>query len=198
MTYVHHSAIHAKDVDASLRFYRDGLGLQVLMDQEFDGDWRALFDVPADRLRSVFLGGPTAPDAGIVELVAFDGARADEPDARQSEARVAGFFLLSFFVDVDDTLARLGELGFDAPVSRIRVRGPEGDVEMATVRDPDGVLVELVGARSSREALGLGTARYQIPDPASRDTLLRAARTAQDLARTTYSYEPRSASSAVD
>jgi catechol 2,3-dioxygenase-like lactoylglutathione lyase family enzyme len=157
VTHVHHSAIHAKDVDASLRFYRDGLGLQVLMDHEFDGDWRALFDAPADRLRSVFLGNPATPDAGIVELVAFDCAGADDPDASLSEARRAGFFLLSFFVDVDETLGRLGELGFDAPVSRIRVPGPEGDVEMATVRDPDGVLVELVGARRSRETLGLGT-----------------------------------------
>ena len=28
---------------------------------------------------------------------------------------------------------------------RIRIPGPGGDVEMATVHDPDGVLVELVG-----------------------------------------------------
>jgi glyoxylase I family protein len=145
VTHVHHSAIHARDVDASLRFYRDGLGLRVLMDHEFDGDWGTLFGAPADRLRSVFLGDPSAPDAGIVELVAFDGAGADDADANATEARRAGFFLLSFFVDVDDTLARLTELGFDGPASRIRVPGPEGDVEMATVRDPDGVLVELVG-----------------------------------------------------
>jgi catechol 2,3-dioxygenase-like lactoylglutathione lyase family enzyme len=146
VTHVHHSAIHVRDVDASMRFYRDGLGLRVLMDHEFDGDWRTLFGAPADRLRSVFLGNPAAPDAGIVELVAFDRAGSAEADARVPEARRAGFFLLSFFADVDDTLARLTELGFDGPASRIRVPGPEGDVEMATVRDPDGVLVELVGA----------------------------------------------------
>jgi catechol 2,3-dioxygenase-like lactoylglutathione lyase family enzyme len=150
VTHVHHSAIHARDVDASLRFYRDGLGLRVLMDHEFDGDWRTLFGAPADRLRSVFLGDPAAPDAGIVELVAFDGAGAADADVNRPEARRAGFFLLSFFVDVDDTLARLTKLGFDAPAGRIRVPGPEGDVEMATVRDPDGVLVELVGAGVSR------------------------------------------------
>ena len=148
MTHVHHSAVHASDVEASLRFYRDGLGLRVLMDHEFDGDWRTLFGAPADRLRSVFLGDPAAPDAGIVELVAFDDARAlsADADANLPEARRAGFFLLSFFVDVDDTLTRLTDLGFDGAASRIRVPGPEGDVEMATVRDPDGVLVELVGA----------------------------------------------------
>jgi catechol 2,3-dioxygenase-like lactoylglutathione lyase family enzyme len=146
VTHVHHSAIHARDVDASLRFYRDGLGLQVLMDHEFDGDWRTLFEAPANRLRSVFLGDPAAPDAGIVELVVFGGT--GDPESRPAGPPAAGFFLLSFFVDVDDSLARLSALGFDAPASRIRVSGPEGDVDMCTVRDPDGVLVELIGAAS--------------------------------------------------
>jgi catechol 2,3-dioxygenase-like lactoylglutathione lyase family enzyme len=144
--HVHHSAIHAHDIGASLRFYRDGVGLEVLMDHGFDGDWRTLFDAPADRLRSVFLGDPSAPDAGIVELVAFDGVSGTVSETDQSESPSVGFFLLSFFVEVEDTLDRLADLGFDGAVRRIRVPGPEGDVEMATVRDPDGVLVELVGA----------------------------------------------------
>jgi glyoxylase I family protein len=146
VTHVHHSAIHVHDVDASVRFYRDGLGLRLLMDHEFDGDWRTLFDAPTDRLRSVFLGNPAATDSGIVELVAFDGDGAADRDTNVSVPPSPGFFLLSFFVDVDATVARLASLGFDAPASRIRVPGPTGEVEMATVRDPDGVLVELVGA----------------------------------------------------
>ncbi len=148
MTLVHHSAVYARDAEASLRFYRDGLGLQVLMDHEFDGDWRTLFDAPGDRLRSVFLGDPDSPDAGIVELVTFADAR-DDGDAPLQAPPRPGFFLLSFFVDVDDTLERLATLGFDAPPRRIRVPGPAAGVEMATVRDPDGLLVELVGMEGS-------------------------------------------------
>jgi catechol 2,3-dioxygenase-like lactoylglutathione lyase family enzyme len=144
VAHVHHSAVYARDVDASLRFYRDGLRLQVLMDHEFDGDWRTLFEAPADRLRSIFLGDPSSPDAGIVELVTFDGAGGDPPSPARPPR--PGFFLLSFFVDVDATLARLADAGFDVPARRIRVPGPNGDVDMATVRDPDGVLVELIGA----------------------------------------------------
>ena len=145
MAHVHHSAVVAHDVDASLRFYRDGLGLAVLMDHQFHGDWRTLFDAPADHLRSVFLGDPESPDAGIVELVTF-GAGGDGGDAPAPAPPRRGFFLLSFFVDVAATLARLDALGFDQPTRRIRVPGPAGDVDMVTVRDPDGVLVELVGA----------------------------------------------------
>jgi catechol 2,3-dioxygenase-like lactoylglutathione lyase family enzyme len=149
MAHVHHSAVYARDVDASLRFYRDGLGLRVLMDHEFDGDWRTLFDAPGDRLRSVFLGDPDSPDAGIVELVTFvgDGTGADVAAAAAVPPR-PGFFLLSFFVDLDATLKRLAAAGLDGPTRRIQVPAPGGDVEMATVRDPDGVLVELVGIGS--------------------------------------------------
>jgi catechol 2,3-dioxygenase-like lactoylglutathione lyase family enzyme len=149
VAHVHHSALYARDIDASLAFYRDGVGLQVLMDHEFDGDWRTLFDAPGNRLRSVFLGDPDSPDAGIVELVTFVGDPAGDADAEPSPAPPEpGFFLLSFFVDVPDTLARLDTLGLDAGARRIRVPGPGGDVDMATVRDPDGVLVELIGIGS--------------------------------------------------
>jgi catechol 2,3-dioxygenase-like lactoylglutathione lyase family enzyme len=149
VAHVHHSAVCTRDVDASLRFYRDGLGLRVLMDHEFDGDWRTLFDAPGDRLRSVFLGDPDTPDAGIVELVAFAEDVTGDAGARPSPAPPGpGFFLLSFFVDVPDTLARLETLGLHGGARRIRIPGPSGDVEMATVRDPDGVLVELIGIGS--------------------------------------------------
>ena len=149
MARVHHSAVYARDVDASLRFYRDGLGLQVLMDHEFDGDWRTLFDAPGERLRSVFLGDPDSPDAGIVELVAFSrDPTGDDGDAPRPAPPRPGFFLLSFFVDVDATLSRLASVGLDGPARRIQVPAPGGQVEMATVRDPDGVLVELVGIGS--------------------------------------------------
>lgn len=143
---VHHSAICARDVDASLRFWRDGIGLSVLMDQSFDGDWPTLFAARSTRLRSIFLGDAERPDAGVVELVAFD-AGAD--DGQPPLAPAEGFFLLSLYVDVEATLARLRAAGFatdDASVRRIEVPSPGGPVAMATVRDPDGVLVELVGA----------------------------------------------------
>ena len=150
MALVHHSAVYTRDVDASLRFYRDGLGLQVLMDHEFDGDWPTLFDAPGNRLRSVFLGDPDTPDAGIVELVAFaKDVTGDAGSGASPAPPEPGFFLLSFFVDVSDTLARLDTLGLDAGARRIRVPGLGGDVEMATVRDPDGVLVELVGTATT-------------------------------------------------
>lgn len=115
-----------------------------MMDSEFDGDWPALFGAKVSRLNSVFLGDPTNPDSGIVELVSFAGMP-DGP-AASSEPTV-GFFLLSLYVgDVDVVLARLFDLGLGGEPTRIALPAPDGvSVAMATVRDPDGVLIELIG-----------------------------------------------------
>ncbi|MGC2653496.1 MAG: VOC family protein [Mycobacterium sp.] len=143
MIGIHHTAIVTSDVQRALNFWRDGLGLSVIFDYVFQGDWPTLFDAESDDLRSVFLGDPQAPDAGIVELVVFDGAGAAP---RQVAGPAAGFFLVSLNRDVDPTLTRLAGLGFTDGVRRIVVPAPKGkQVEMAVVTAPDGVRVELIG-----------------------------------------------------
>jgi glyoxylase I family protein len=104
---VHHAAICTADVDRSLRFWRDGLGFTELFDHTFSGDWPELFGAGSDRLRSIFLGDPHAPDTGIVELVVFEGAGDASP---QASGPRHGFFLLSFQRDVDATLSGLAAL----------------------------------------------------------------------------------------
>jgi catechol 2,3-dioxygenase-like lactoylglutathione lyase family enzyme len=137
---VHHSAVVCSDVELSLQFYRDGLGMDVLMDEVFEGDWPTLFAARSTRLRSIFLGSAGDESAGIVELVVFDDA---EP-ARDDRPPAYGFFLLSLYVDVSATLDRLAAFGVQ-PEGRTAMSTPGGEVLMATVRDPDGVLVELIG-----------------------------------------------------
>jgi len=137
--------IGVEDLERSVRFYRDGLGLALLWEKEFEGDWPTLFGAPEPKLHSAFLGDPGAPDAGIVELVEFVGGMDD--GTPQGPRPQLGFFLLSFYVDVDTTLARLAELGLGGEPRRIAVTGmSEQHVPMATVRDPDGVIIELIGA----------------------------------------------------
>ncbi|MDT5350214.1 MAG: lactoylglutathione lyase [Mycobacterium sp.] len=143
MLGVHHSAICTSDVQRSLRFWRDGLGLAELFDHHFTGDWPELFGSQTDRLRSVFLGDPQTPDSGIVELVELPGADEALPVAGKPRH---GFFLLSLQRDVDQTLTALATLGFADGVRRITVPAPGGKtVPMAVITAPDGVLVELIG-----------------------------------------------------
>jgi catechol 2,3-dioxygenase-like lactoylglutathione lyase family enzyme len=143
MLGVHHTAICTADVDLSMRFWRDGLGLTELFDHTFTGDWPELFGANTDRLRSVFLGDPQTPDSGIVELVVFEGADdAPDPPGRPRH----GFFLLSLQREVDETLSALEALGFVDGVRRITMPAPAGKtVPMAVITAPDGVLVELIG-----------------------------------------------------
>jgi catechol 2,3-dioxygenase-like lactoylglutathione lyase family enzyme len=139
---IHHTAIVTADVEHSMQFWCDGLGFTRLFDHTFTGDWPTLFGAMTDRLRSVFLGDPTAPDTGIVELVQFEDAIAGPP----SSAPAFGFFLLSLQRDVDVTLAGLAALGFNDGVRRIEMPAPGGKVVvMAVVTAPDGVRVELIG-----------------------------------------------------
>jgi catechol 2,3-dioxygenase-like lactoylglutathione lyase family enzyme len=144
---VHHAAIVTSDLDRSLRFWRDGMGLTQMLDFEFKGDWATLFDADTDVLRSVFLGDPERPDSGIVELVCFDGV--DAVNTQSGKGPRPGFFLLSLERDVEPTLAALAELGFTEGVRRISMPAPKGTtVAMAVITAPDGVRVELIGPPS--------------------------------------------------
>jgi catechol 2,3-dioxygenase-like lactoylglutathione lyase family enzyme len=142
---IHHSAICVRDLEASLRFWRDGLGFTVLMDERFPGDWPTLFGAPSTWLRAVFLGDQTRPDSGIVELV--DLGDVAGPQGSSSGAAGAGVLLLSVITDLDAALDRLATLGTGGTPRRIEVAG----VGLAVVTDPDGVRVELVdsGARAN-------------------------------------------------
>ena len=168
MPGIHHTAIVTADVEASMRFWRDGLGFTELFDHTFTGDWPTLFGVATDQLRSIFLGDPDTPDTGIVELVMFARGREEQevistrPAPTTPDVPALGFFLLPLQRDVDATLATLARLGFDAGVRRIEMPAPGGKkVAMAVLTAPDGVRVELIGppeSPPSSPAAGPGSA----------------------------------------
>jgi glyoxylase I family protein len=123
------------DLEASLCFYRDGLGLEVLQDRHVEGDWPGLFDAPARSLRAVFLGDPGVPDdhAGVLELNVLGGDISAGPPPSGPRT---GFLMLSFFIDVEATLSRLSAFGLGGPPRRVIQPTPNGPVTIATVRDP--------------------------------------------------------------
>jgi catechol 2,3-dioxygenase-like lactoylglutathione lyase family enzyme len=148
---IHHSVVVVHDLEASLRFYRDGLGLELLADRQVDGDWPHLLDAPSRSVRAVFLGDSRVPDdhSGVLELNVFDG---NVPDGPPASPLRSGFLLLSFFVDVEVTLGRLASLGLGGSPRRVTQPTPNGSITIATVRDPDGVLVLLAPGSITRSA----------------------------------------------
>src|SRR6185437_11827684 len=109
MKYLH-SMLRVRDLDASLRFYCEGLGLREVRRK----------DVPQGKYTLVFLSAPDSPEAEI-ELTHNWGSEEDYGSARN-------FGHLAFRVDdIHATCARLKAMG-------VAINRPPRDGHMAFVR----------------------------------------------------------------
>ncbi len=119
MKYLH-SMVRVRDLDASLRFYCDGLGLREVRRKE----------VPEGKYTLVFLAAVDSPEAEI-ELTFNWDVPEDYGSARN-------FGHLAFRVeDIYATCARLQRLGYT-------IHRPPRDGHMAFVRSPDLISIELL------------------------------------------------------
>jgi glyoxylase I family protein len=141
---VDHIGLYPGDFDESLRFYVDGIGLEVIFDVTLDMDMKDFLGVSTERVRTLFLGDPSKPGVTRLELLdLYDGRAAQEPVGDGLPRR--GLTLISFQVPVEETLERLASLGLGGTPRKIPARNGFA----ATVTDPDGVMVELVDAAVS-------------------------------------------------
>jgi lactoylglutathione lyase len=119
MKYLH-TMIRVRDVDASLRFFCEGLGLREMRRMENE----------AGKFTLIFLAAPKTPEAEV-ELTYNWGSEEDYGSARN-------FGHLAFQVDdIYATCARLQAMGYT-------INRPPRDGHMAFVRSPDLVSVELL------------------------------------------------------
>jgi catechol 2,3-dioxygenase-like lactoylglutathione lyase family enzyme len=136
--HLDHVVIFVADADRSLAFYREGLGLQTIVDREFEGPWPGMFGgVTSTLLRAMILGDPEHRDRGQVELLTLAEPVATGPGALPI---ATGTVMLSFMVDLGSVLPRLEAAG-GTDVRRATLKN---GVAVATLRDPDGTLVELL------------------------------------------------------
>ena len=121
MRYLH-TMVRVRDLDASLRFYCEGLGLREVRRQ----------DNEQGRFTLVFLSAPGTPEAEI-ELTHNWGSDEDYGSARN-------FGHLAFLVnDIYASCAHLQAMG-------VTINRPPRDGHMAFVRSPDLVSIELLQA----------------------------------------------------
>jgi catechol 2,3-dioxygenase-like lactoylglutathione lyase family enzyme len=132
---LNHVTVMVADVERSLRFYRDGLGFAVKIDREFEGDWEGLFGVASDRIRAVILGDDDR--AQQIELLTFANP---VPVGPAPNGPVTGTAVVALHVDLATVLPALRENG----ATQVRETKLRNGTPIATVRDPDGVLVELI------------------------------------------------------
>lgn len=142
-----HVCIAVSDAEASLRFYRDLLGLDVFFDVELDGAPMEVVTGEAGargRMIGGMLGGT------VVELLEFGHRRL----ARRDETAL-GYTNISLSVrDIDAALAAVTAAGARPEQEPVDI----GGVRMFFVRDPDGTPVEFVcypnGERTSAQMWG--------------------------------------------
>ena len=142
---VHHVAIIVRDIESSLGFYRDTLGLPVglVLPIESDDVIIAFLDVGESKIELV---QPTSTTTGV---------------ARFLEKKGEGFHHLCFETpDVDAALTDLGARGVEL-IDEAARKGAEGPVAFLHPRSCNGVLVELI-----EEPGGPGWARLGYEDEA--------------------------------
>ena len=139
---IHHTGYTVSDLDRSVRFYRDCLGLEVVAQQQKQGGYlAAIVGYPDAHVKMAHLRVPGADH--LVELFEYLSPEAQQ---RQIEPRNVGTAHLCFVVDdLPAVHARLEDAGVDTFVS------PPVEVDTGIntggyglyLRDPDGILVEL-------------------------------------------------------
>ena len=140
---IHHTGYTVSDLEKSLVFYRDQLGLEVIATQEKQGGYlAAIVGYPDAHVRMAHLR--VAGSGHVVELFQYLAPSGADPGSR--EPRDVGTSHLCLLVDdLPATYARLLEVGVDTFVS------PPVEVDTGInaggyalyLRDPDGIPVEL-------------------------------------------------------
>ncbi|KAL9114947.1 MAG: hypothetical protein Q9227_001190 [Pyrenula ochraceoflavens] len=145
---------------ASLNFYVDALGMDILVDTQTNGSWRSLFGADSDSAHGVYLGDASSVNNGsdgVVELIQFNNPLIAAPASVNYPE--TGFFLVSFWVGdqwqpILDRLAAMG-LGGTPKVANFG-NAPNPPTNYATVRDPDGTQI-LLAELSYINAVGTST-----------------------------------------
>jgi catechol 2,3-dioxygenase-like lactoylglutathione lyase family enzyme len=140
---ISHVNVGVTDMDRSLRFYRDGLGLDVVIDHEEHVERLGL------RQRAVYLRWDDEPGGSFVVL---DRQLAQEPFGAPPVLQQTGANHFGFWVDdIDAILERCRGLGFDVPPPPSNEfpgdwygdASAAGRVRTVILPDPDGALVQL-------------------------------------------------------
>jgi lactoylglutathione lyase len=121
-----HSMLRVRDLDATLRFFCDGLGLREVRRRE----------VPQGRFTLVFLAVPQSPEAEVELTFNWPG----EDGVSEDYGSARNFGHLAFRVDdIYATCAHLQAMG-------VTINRPPRDGHMAFVRSPDAISIELLQA----------------------------------------------------
>lgn len=154
---VRRTTIVVSDIDQSLSFYQDLLGMQVFYDQEIQAEASAkLMGVPDCRVRLVSLQSDDSAN-GMVGLLTFLSPQI-QPRAdiqKQLFDPDAALLFMADDIDIQTTFKRLQESGVEIVCPPLEYEVPErGPLSGFTCKDPDGLLVALMRFGSLQQTAG--------------------------------------------
>ncbi len=147
MRGISHVAIGVSDMERSLRFYRDLLGLRVALDKEepMRASERLFADTAQNRRRAVYLKWADGPEAGFIVLSQKPG----EPSGGAIKLDQVGIHHFSFWVsDLHERVERLKAAGVRILVGPYESdsiaygEAPGKKVLTCLFEDPDGIIVQ--------------------------------------------------------
>lgn len=138
--YLMHVGVCVRDLERSIRFYRDALGFKEAGRLEIDGEPTAtMLQMEALELRAIYL----ERDGYRIELLHYptpgtvgsaEPRPMNQPGLTHMAIRVS---------DLDDAIRKVEEFGGHA-IEGTRIHNPEFDAHLLYVVDPDGTRLELV------------------------------------------------------
>ncbi|MDQ8043907.1 MAG: VOC family protein [Solirubrobacteraceae bacterium] len=135
-----HAGVTVKDMETSLRFYRDGLGLEIVEERDTSGTAWDVWNLQGDYTKVRFLAVPNTDV--IIELFEFVGLERHSASARPCDYG-AGHFCL-YTDDTAAVYARMQALGFGGRSDVITLTsGPHAGRKIVYLIDPDGYHVEI-------------------------------------------------------
>jgi lactoylglutathione lyase len=136
-----HGGITVSDMERSLRFYRDGLELEMEFDRILDAPYlKEVLGLTFDFIRCVYF---RLPGGGFVELLEYHGI--EQFPAASRPCDFGGGHLALYVDDVQavyDTLIGMGYHARHDSITHITA-GPNTGAKSAYVADPDGYYIEL-------------------------------------------------------
>lgn len=138
---VRHAGLVVRDLERSLAFYRDIIGLKVRARMTESGEYiEKVVGIPGAVLEWAKL---ECPEGSLVELIEYKKGMGPAEENEKASADRRGFSHVAFTVrDIEDMYRTLNGRGFHC--NNPPETSPDGLVKVMYCHDPDGIIVELV------------------------------------------------------